>query len=197
MTELTQAQEDLLKELANVGMGNTATSLAKMVDSFVNISLPSMSIIHPSDFCDNDPQKYCITTSGIEGELKGMLTIVFSEEQSFWLVDKMFANPEGTTTEINEDGIAAMKEFCNIIGGAFLSALSDLTQIDFMPKIPSILIGTNQTICEDYKKLVSDEVKDILSVETRLAIDGKTLEGNVYMILDETSFKKLFETIGY
>jgi chemotaxis protein CheC len=189
-------QKDFLKELANVGIGHAATSLAQMISMQVDISLPKLNIIPIDMLVGLKTQDFSIVSTGIQGDLKGLLVITFSNSTSYWLIDKMFQNPEGTTKEYNEEGKEALKEFINIIGGSFLTALSDMLHFNMMPKIPKFLSGKGIEMKDELKTIIKQEADEILSVRTDLKVGDKEIEGNMYLILEKDSFTELFNKMN-
>ncbi|MBR1629198.1 MAG: chemotaxis protein CheC, partial [Lachnospiraceae bacterium] len=69
--ELTHEQRDILGEIANISMGNAATTLSMMVNKRVDITTPRVSVINRSEALD-DYEKTCIFVQihyikGLEG----------------------------------------------------------------------------------------------------------------------------------
>lgn len=193
MANLSAMESDFLKELANIGVGHAASSLGDMVKAKVDISLPTMSIISLQNIIGMRNENFCAVTTGILGDIKGMLVVLFSDKTSFWLIDKMYENPQGTTKEYSKEGKEAMTEFCNIIGGSFLTSLSNFLQLDMMPKLPKIVAGKGYEVKDRFQKFIEEEVKDVLSVKTELFIERKRIEGEIYLVLDKESFEKIFK----
>ncbi len=188
-------EKDLLKELANIGMGHAAISLSQLVNRNVDISLPELTVIPVGSMCQGD-HDIALTASGIAGQVKGLLAIVLSKETAFKLVDQMYGFKDGTTNSYGQDSESALKEFCNIIGGAFLSSLSDFLQLDLMPKIPIFSEGHPSKVREEMKKYIFEEVDDVLSVKTEMYIGGEVFEGRIYLILDASSFEKIIQKMS-
>lgn len=186
-------KDDFLKELANIGLGNAATSLSKMVNSRVDISLPTLGMIPVGEIVDSQQGNFCVVMTGISGDAKGTLISLFSQQSGLWLVDMMFGREPGTSKEFDEDGKAAIGEFANIIGGSFLSSLSNFSSMNFLPKIPVTLVEEASKIKEDFHKLVYMEVDEALYVKTEISVAGEKIEGDVYLILDNESFNSLFK----
>ena len=59
MEELTRDDLDILGEIANISLGNAATTLSMMVNHKVNITTPNVKIINRSEAMD-DFEKTCI-----------------------------------------------------------------------------------------------------------------------------------------
>ena len=189
-------QQDFLKELANIGIGHAAMGLSKMINMNVEISLPKLTLVPIENLVAVKVSRICAITTGLEGDLKGLLALVFDDKTSFWIIDRISGHIDGTTKEFNEMGQEAMKEFCNIIGGAYLSALADFLQFSLMPKIPNILIGNGSEIKQQFLKIVTDESTQILSVKTELTIGDAKIDGDMHLILDKESFQRLFKQMN-
>ena len=56
---ITQEQKDVLGEIANISMGNAATTLSMVVNQRVDITTPRVSIINRSESLD-DFEKVCV-----------------------------------------------------------------------------------------------------------------------------------------
>jgi chemotaxis protein CheC len=186
-------KNDLLKEIANIGLGHAATSLSKMVDAKVDISLPKMSIISIENLVGMKSKNICAVSTGISGDLHGLLLVVFSDNASFWLIDKISMQPMGTTKTYDDMGKEAMKEFVNIIGGSFLTSLSDFLKMDLMPKIPDILTGKGFDVKTAFSSIVKKEAKEVLSVKTELFINQEKVDGELYLVLDKESFEAIWK----
>lgn len=187
-------KDDFLKELANIGLGNAATSLSKMVDEKVDISLPSIGVIPVNDLMSAMDGIYCVVMTGIQGDAQGTLISLFSDKTSFFLIDKMMGNSVGSTKEFTADGKSAMSEFANIIGGAFLSSLSNFSHFNLLPKTPETKIADGGTMRESFNEYIRKEVTMAIYARTDIAIAGKKIEGTVYLALDNGSFDKMFKS---
>ena len=52
MNTLTEERRDALTELLNIGFGRSIASMADLVGFFIQISVPSVRIVHPHDIVD-------------------------------------------------------------------------------------------------------------------------------------------------
>ncbi len=183
-------QEDFLKELANIGIGHAATALNQMINDKVEITLPKMCFVSIDDIHGADQQHFSGITAHIRGDAEGALVTLFADESSFWVIDKISGNTPGTTSAYDDMGKSTIKEFYNIIGGAFLSALANMMALRLMPEIPELVIGDLTSIQQQITQITNDSTQ-ILSVETELRIEGKDIQGAIYLILTPDSFAKI------
>ena len=187
---------DFLKEIANIGLGHAATGLSNMISERVDISLPQISIISLENIVGMKVEEVCVVKTGFSGEIKGALLIVLSNKTSFWLIDKMMGNNTNTTLEYNDMGKSAVKEFTNIIGGAFLTSISNFMDYRLMPKIPEMFTGKGFKIKTEFEKSIKHESEDVIYVKTQIFVDKKQIEAELYLLLDKTSFEAMFSRMN-
>ena len=48
-TMLSQDQKDALQEIANIGMGQAGASIARVLDEFVQLSIPRILVVPPQE----------------------------------------------------------------------------------------------------------------------------------------------------
>lgn len=187
---------DFLKEIANIGLGHAGTSLSIMINSRVDISLPQISLIALENVVGMHVNDVCVVKTGFSGEIKGALLIVLSNKTSFWLIDKMSGNKDNTTLEYTDIGKSAIREFTNIIGGAFLTAISNFMQYRLMPKIPEMFTGKGFKIKAEFEKSIKKETENVIYVKTQIFVDKKKIEAELYLLLDKKSFEAMFEKMN-
>lgn len=187
---------DFLKEVSNIGLGHAATSLSKMINSRVDISLPILSLISIDHVIALKNESICAVKTGFEGDMKGALIIVFKDNTSFWLIDKISGNAAGTTKAYNEEGVSAITEFTNIIGGAFLTALANFMSYRLFPKIPEPFTGKGIVIKDNFVKSLKNDTTDAFYVKTEIYVDKKKIEGEIYLLLDKTSLDMMYKKMS-
>lgn len=187
---------DFLKEVANIGLGHAATSLSKMIDSRVDISLPTLNIIPIQNLIALKNEDICAVKTGFQGDMKGSLVIVFNDATSFWLIDKISGNKVGTTKEYNEMGLGAMTEFTNIIGGSFLTALANFTGYKLFPKVPEPFTGKGVKIKDSFHSSLQKDAKDAFYVKTEIYVDKRKIEGEIYLLLDKESLDNMYKKMS-
>ncbi len=125
---LDPAQVDILGEIANISVGNSATSLSMMVRQKVEITTPSVSVINRSEALD-DYEKTCIFVQihYVKG-LDGNNVLILKEEDVKILTDLMMGG-DGTNAagmELGELQLSAVSEAMNQMMGTAATSLSSL-----------------------------------------------------------------------
>ncbi len=124
---LDSAQVDILGEIANISVGNSATSLSLMVRQKVEITTPSVSVINRSEALD-DYEKTCIFVQihYVKG-LDGNNVLILKEHDVKILTDLMMGG-DGTNAaaELTELHLSAVSEAMNQMMGTAATSLSSL-----------------------------------------------------------------------
>lgn len=122
---LTNEQIDILGEIANISMGNSATTLSMMVNRKVDITTPNVNVIKRSESLD-DYENTCIFVQihYVKG-LTGNNVLILKENDVKVMTDLMMGG-DGTNTncEISELHLSAASEAMNQMMGAAATSLS-------------------------------------------------------------------------
>jgi len=128
--KLTGEQIDVIGEIANISMGNAATSLSMMVNQKVDITTPKVSIIKRSESLD-DYDKTCVIVQiqYVKG-LTGNNVLILKEHDVKVMTDLMMGGDGSNATgELSELHLSAASEAMNQMMGKSATSLSDMLGI--------------------------------------------------------------------
>ena len=124
---LDSEQVDILGEIANISVGNSATSLSVMVRQKVEITTPTVTVINRSEALD-DYEKTCIFVQihYVKG-LDGNNVMILKEHDVKILTDLMMGG-DGTNiaSELTELHLSAVSEAMNQMMGTAATSISSL-----------------------------------------------------------------------
>ena len=136
---LTSDQIDTLGEIANISMGNSATTLSVMVYNRVEITTPNVSIIKKSSALD-DYDKTCVFVNihFVKG-LTGNNVLILKEHDVLVMTDLMMGGP-GTSVsgEVGEMQKSAVSEAMNQMMGTAATSLSTMLNIPVDISTPDV-----------------------------------------------------------
>lgn len=189
---------DVLKELGNIGSGNAATALATMISKKVDMAVPQVKIL---DF--KDVPKILggeeVPVVGIyfemSGEIIGNIMFVLSLESGKNLTNILF-NKKNNSMELDEMDISALSEIGNILASSYINSLSALTGLKLTISVPSLatdMAGAILSVPAIQYGYIADHV---LFIETQFQEGDKKVTGNLFMIPEIDSFKKLLKSLG-
>ncbi|MBF0309178.1 MAG: chemotaxis protein CheC [Magnetococcales bacterium] len=134
MTEISENEQDALKEFFNMGLGMAADSLSQMVNKEVLLSLPQLAVVSRSEakrlvgLDENAPM--VAIRQRFRGELNGTALLIFPGAKSLELVRTLLADsmPLEALTELEQE---TLLDVGNIILNAFLASFTDMMSVEF------------------------------------------------------------------
>jgi chemotaxis protein CheC len=134
MSRYTELQLDGLRELANIGSGNAATALSQMLGRPIDVGVPTVLALALADAVDAAGPAEAFTTAivlPITGDVEGMVLMLFPPEDAATLCGLLGVDPD------SEVGQSALGEIGNIVGCAYIGALSTMTGLKLDPHPPA------------------------------------------------------------
>ena len=204
MGQLTHDYFDVLKELGNIGAGNATTALAELINCKVDMSVPQVKLLEFSELGEllgGEDQILVGIYLLVEGDVNGSMMFTLPQESALHLVNKLMSGmlgiPERPIEEMSfgEMEISAMKEVGNIITGAYLNALSSITQLCIYPSPPDLGIdyaGALLSVPAAEFGILGD---NILLIQTKFS-DDIDLDGYFILIPDMDSYQKILHALG-
>lgn len=202
-TEFTHIHLDAIREVGNIGTGNAATALSRLIGRPVDMDVPVAELVPIYEVAGHygSPETpICAVLVRTEGEFSCSLIFMIDENKANILADLMIpmdisGMDEETRAQIRD---SALSEQGNIILGAFLNALAQITGW--------VLPTTTPAVAHDMLGSVMDLVASIFGVIGDSAMLVKTslkvvdleeeLGGTVIMIPDPGSLEILLARLG-
>lgn len=134
--QYSELQLDALAELANIASGTAATALSQMLGSEVGLNVPRALALPLADAVDAIGSPSDLVTGVVlkpEGDMDALvlLLIPISDAQTLC---RLLGVEAGT-----EVGDSALGEIGNILGSAYLNALSMMTGLELLPSPPMVV----------------------------------------------------------
>ena len=200
MTELkslTDFQEDALKEVGNIGIGHATTSLSQMVNKQVGISLPELKLIPlmkvPILLKNEEPVVGIILE--LKGDAKGFLLLLLSKQTAKFLI-KLVIGSADDKKEFDDMEKSVLMELGNIMGGTYITSLSNFLSISIGLSTPSQVYDMSDAIINQIVCLMSPDVEDVLFLKTEFDINSEKIDGKILVFTDSASLTKILEAIN-
>ena len=199
LDNLNDLQFDVLKEIGNIGAGNATTALAKMMNMKIDMNVPRVDLVPFTNLPDifGSPEE---VLAGIlvqlDGDIKGMMMFLVKEKSAHNLVNSLV----GGMIQSSGDGfsdmeLSALGEIGNIIIGAYLSAMSNLTSLKISSSVPYISIDMAGALLSvpaiEFGKL-GDKV---LLIETQFG-ELDFVNGYFLMVPELESYDAILSSLG-
>ena len=190
-------QLDALREVANVGCGQAATALSRLVGGHkVQIDVPRALVADPLDLPEElggEEQRVVAASLGMQGGLTGHLLLVLPEDDARRLCALLLKVPGAG--ELREDERGAFSEAANIIASACLNAIGQLTGLRLLPTVPKVAQDLAGSVLDEV--LAQFESQVVVALEARFfTLASPPIEGQLWVVPDRASLRRLLEALG-
>lgn len=196
---LSAAHIDVLREIGNIGAGNAATALAKLLNKRVNMAVPKVQILEFKSLTDvlGGPENLVVgILIGVTGNINGYIMFLLEQQYAHTLVNMLMERDLSDISEFTEMDVSALKEIGNILAGSYISALSNLTNLDILPSIPDMAMDMAGAIMS-FPAIEFGKIGDtVLFIETEFIDKDYSVVGNFFLIPDLESYDTLLRVLG-
>jgi len=190
---------DVLKEIGNIGAGNATTALATMLHLKVDMKVPKVALLDFQELpemlggAENIIVGILLTLSG---NVEGMMMFVLEYQAAHSMVNLLMGRDTALDAPFDEIEQSALQELGNIITGAYLSSLSNLTNMSISPSVPYIAIDMAGAILSvpaiEFGK-IGDKA---LLIETEFGERDSMVNGYFILIPTIDSYNKILSSLG-
>jgi chemotaxis protein CheC len=197
---LSPERVDALKEVANIGAGHAATALSLMTGARIMIDVPTINVAPLEELIPgiaDEGSQIVSVLMDMHGSLKGHTLLALPLATGRRLADLMLRRerrPGNMSLDVLEE--SALKEAGNILGGAYMTALSEFLDMTLLPSPPRLTVGTTQTVMEEHRKEASSAAA-ACCVETEFNFEeiGERFRGFFLLLPDAASFDLIFAAV--
>jgi len=194
------ARIDALKEVASIGAGHAATALSLMTGARIMIEVPMVTVGQLDELAPAiaEPDAPIVSVMmEMNGSLTGQTLLALPMVTGRRLADLMLRRERRSgSTAFDSLEESALKEAGNILGGAYMTALSDFLGMHLMPSPPRFRVGIAQQILDGCNASVGRGVA-VCCVETEFSFEevGERFRGFFLLLPDTKSFSAIFRAV--
>lgn len=196
---LEEFKMDVLKEIGNIGAGNAATALSRLLNKPIDMAVPKVQMLPfeaISERVGGAEQVVLAIFLRVEGDAPGNLFFILSPEAAKRLLHRLAGFEVCDGEDFTEMEWSALSEIGNILAGSYLSSLADFTMLQMTPTVPALALDMAGAILS-YGLLQFGEMGDsALLIDTTFIEGQHEVEGQFFLIPDPESFAKIFTALG-
>lgn len=206
LDKMSSMQYDVLRELGNIGAGNATTALSQLINAKIDIGVPQVRLLGFNELpavVGSEEKVMVGILLMLSGDIQGMMMFLMDPEVSKALVKILmggFASADESPEEFNDMEKSAVMEIGNIIAGAYLRSLGELTNLTIDVSVPMLQIDMAGAIFSvpaiEFGK-IGDKV---LLIETAFDDERTKEELNIkgyYILVPELdSYEKILSSLG-
>ncbi len=195
---MTPQRVDALKEVASIGAGHAATALSLMTGARIMIDVPTVNIAPLFELIPTIApvgQPLVTVQMDMNGSLTGQTLLALPLLTGRRLADLMLRRERRPGGQLDPLEESALKEAGNILGGAYMTALSEFLGMQLMPSPPRLTVGLMEEILGT--RLTVHDGAAICCVETEFSFEeiGERFRGFFLLLPDSDSFSAIFRAV--
>jgi chemotaxis protein CheC len=192
----TELQRDALQEIANLGMGQAATRLSRLLDAFIELSVPRVRVveIHEAALALREMTgidgPVTAVRQGFRSEIKGEALVICRSGEIAALAD-LIGGPLALDESVTDTELVF--DVANSLTGACVSAMLD--QLGRQPVFTAPgLLGENVMLDEVFQRgMLAWDLA--LLVEVNFALEDRRFRAHLVMLMAQESFRHVSEAI--
>ena len=132
---------DVLTEIGNIGAGNATTALSQLINARIDMRVPKVELLTFAELAEVIGGAETLVAGillSLEGDIQGSMLFILESNAARLLVQQLMGCKDDSTEQFTEMETSALQEIGNIISGAYLSAISSLTNMLITASVPSL-----------------------------------------------------------
>jgi len=195
MFQLTELQHDALVEIFNIGVGQAAAAMSRIVSEEVTMSVPEITFQRRAEVAHTlgaqEGRRVCAVAQQFSGAFNTEAFLMFPEEKSLEIV-RLMVGQSLSLEELSEMEQEAMSEIGNIILNSCMATLANASGKELQGSLPMYHVGTGNDILGQSGKQWDGVV---MTLKIDFNIERHHIYGYVAFLLDLPALQDLTQAI--
>jgi chemotaxis protein CheC len=184
MFKLSDLQHDALVEIFNLGVGQAAAAMSRIVNEEVTMSVPMIAFQSRAEVAktlgSDEGRRICAIAQQFKGAFNTEAFLMFPEEKSLEIV-RLMVGQSLSLEELSEMEQEAMSEIGNIILNSCMGTFANASGRELQGSLPTYHVGTGDVILGNSGKEWDGVV---LTLKIDFNIEKHQIYGYVAFLLD-------------
>lgn len=190
---------DVMKEISSIGTSHAATSLSKLLQKEVRITIPEVNILSYDETVDKIGQieeLVAATLVQMSNEVNGLMLFIFKMDLANAVLGKLLNRHYTSFEEMDEMDYSALEEIGNIIICSYVNAFTQLVGVEIDLSVPSSTINMLGGILTVPIAEYGYETDKLMYINAEFIMDGEKLTDGLLMLPDIASLNRILEKLG-
>ncbi len=198
-TVLTEDQRDALQEIANLAMGQAATRLASLLDTFIELSVPRVRVVRVEDAArtlrdmTGIDEHVIAVRQGFRSDIKGE-ALVICRSSGVGNLCALVNDPYVHSAYESVSQTELMFDVANVLTGACVSCM--MNQLDRTPIFSAPGLLGEKLALEDVFQADVLAWRIALLLEVNFSLEDKTFRAHLIMLMAEDSIRRMNEALN-
>jgi len=196
---LSDMQMDVLREIGNIGAGNAATSLSVLLGQPVDIVLPKVNLMEFNDVAGAVGGPESLTYGvliNLYGEVEGMIMFLLNKDFAHLVLNILMGGQFGSFEQMDEMALSAIKEVGNILSGAYVRSIGELTGLDIQVSVPEVSIDMAGALLSVPIIRFGQVGDKVLSIEEKFGSGQESVVSHMILFAEVDSLNLILSKLG-
>lgn len=185
-----------VEDVCRMGARYAATGMTEMLGAKVTpVGLRCHKVEIPEllSFCGRDEELVVTIAFAVTGEASGDILAVLPEATATRLSERLLEGMDLVGVEREKVRLDSLAELGNVIGSAFLNAVSNLSGLELLPAPPALAEDMAAAAC-DVLQIRYGAVADRITVsEVRFVMEGEPLAVQLAILFEPESWERILD----
>lgn len=190
---------DVMKEISSIGTSHAATSLSKLLQKEVRISIPEVSVLGYDETVNrigDIEELVAATLVQMSNQVNGLMLFIFKLDLANVVLEKLIGVRYDSFEQLDELAYSALEEIGNIIICSYVNAFTQLVGVEIDLSVPSSTLNMLGGILTVPIAEYGYETDKLMYINAEFIIDGKKLSDGLLMLPDIASLNGILERLG-
>ena len=190
---------DVMKEIGSIGTSHAATSLSKMLQKEIRISIPQVRVLGYDEAVDQIGDVESLASATLvkmTGDVDGLMLFLFNLDFANTVLDRVIGESYHGFEEMDQLAYSALTEIGNIIICSYINAFSQLVNVDIDLSVPSATVNMLGAILTVPIAEYGYDTDKLMYCNADFVMDGKQLSAWLLMLPDIPSLNNILEKLG-
>lgn len=190
---------DVMKEISSIGTSHAATSLSKLLQREIRITIPEVSVLGYEEAVERIGEMEELVTATLvqmSQDVNGLILFIFKMDMANAVLGKLIGKSYGSFEELDELAYSALEEVGNIIICSYVNAFAQLVGVDISLSVPSSTVNMLGGILTVPIAEYGYETDKLMYINAEFIMDGVRLSDGLLMLPDIQSLNSILEKLG-
>ena len=197
--EMNLQELDVMKEISSIGTSHAATSLSKLLQKEIRISIPEVSVLGYEEAVEKIgeiEELVAATLVQMSNDVNGLILFIFKMDMANAVLEKLIGKEYTSFEDMDEMDYSALEEVGNIIICSYVNAFAQLGGVDIDLSVPSSTVNMLGGILTVPIAEYGYETDKLMYINAEFIMDGIRLSDGLLMLPDIESLNRILEKLG-
>ena len=200
LVDFDKIRLDAFREVVSIATSNAATSLSKILDMKVDITIPNImieSIEKVPGLLGGSENEMMTVYFKVNGQISGSsILLMFSASESLSLANILTGQEADCIENLDDMGVSSLKELGNIVIGSFMTVLANGLKLKIGYSVPGYAYDMVGAIMDETLSQMSLETEQAVIMESEFIVREKIYRGNLVFVLPPRAVDNIIKALG-